>query len=59
MYRYGSEVSTIDSENFRKIENDYKCQRLSTAGKYDKALITKECFVVNDDFLGTYAFAFL
>lgn len=52
-------MSTIGSENFRKIENDYKCQRLSTAGKYDKALITKESFVVNADFRGTYAFAFL
>lgn len=36
MYRYGLEVSTVGSENFREIENDYKCQRLSTVGKYDK-----------------------
>ena len=59
MYRYGSKVSTVGSENFREIENDYKCQRLSTVGKYDKVLITKECFVVNADFRRTYAFAFL
>ena len=29
-YKYGSEVSTVGSEKILEIENDYKCQRLST-----------------------------
>ena len=57
-YSNGPEVSTVGSENIRSVENDYKCQRLSTDAIWLNLLEYNRCCIVNADFCGTYAFAF-
>lgn len=47
MYISGFAVSTVGFNFFRKIQFDYKCQRMSPKATHPYSLKIKECFDVN------------